>query len=54
MRFERTVPHAPTIADNITISLGDTPAGVYLLTLRITDRVSGRTTSRAMTLVIRD
>jgi hypothetical protein len=54
MRFERTVVHAPTIADNITISLGDTPAGVYLMTLRVTDRISGRVAARAMPLVIRD
>jgi hypothetical protein len=54
LKFDRVAPYATTIADNITISIGDTPAGVYLMTLRITDRVTGRAASRSMTLVITD
>jgi hypothetical protein len=33
-------------------SLGDTPPGIYVMTLRITDRISGRATSRVMSLVV--
>lgn len=54
MKFDRVMPHSATIADNITIALGDTPAGIYMLTLRITDRGSGRATSRSMSVTIRE
>jgi hypothetical protein len=52
LKFERTVAPANTVADNITIGLGTTPPGSYLLTLRITDRVSGRVASRTVGLTI--
>jgi GWxTD domain-containing protein len=53
VRFDRTVPHAATVADFVTLELGDTPAGRYRATLEITDLVSGRTASRTTTFVIR-
>lgn len=54
MKFEREVPYAATIADNININLGDTPLGTYLLTVQVTDRVSKRTASRTINLTISD
>jgi hypothetical protein len=53
-KYDRSAPHAAAVVDNITLSLGDTPAGVYLLTLRITDQVTGKTTGRSQTLRIVD
>jgi GWxTD domain-containing protein len=52
LTFDRTVAQGNTIADNLTIGLGTTPPGSYLLTLRITDRVSGRVATRTVGLTI--
>ena len=54
MRYERTVPFAPVVAENVSVALGDTPPGAYRLTVQITDRVSRRVTSRGLNLVIRE
>ena len=54
LKFDRTVQHADTITDFVTLSLGDTPAGVYKLTVEIRDRVGGRTTSRTTRLAINE
>jgi hypothetical protein len=54
LQFDRNVPYASTLVDNLTLALGGTPPGHYTLTLAVTDRVSGRATSRAATLVIRE
>jgi hypothetical protein len=35
------------------IGLGETPAGTYLVTMTITDRVTNRTTARARSVTIR-
>ena len=43
IRFERSVPHAAALVDNLTLSLGETPVGKYSLTVRIDDRVTGKT-----------
>jgi GWxTD domain-containing protein len=51
--FDRTVAHAPTLADHLSIALGDTPPGVYMLTLEITDKVTNRKTSRSQQIRIR-
>ena len=50
--FERTVPHAPILVDNIELGLRDTPAGTYLLSLQVTDRATGRTLGRSQRIVI--
>jgi GWxTD domain-containing protein len=50
--YDRSVPYAPVLLDNITLGLGETPAGTYRLTVTIADRVSGRTTSRGMNLTV--
>jgi hypothetical protein len=52
--FERDVPYSPTLVDNVTLALGGTPAGNYRLTLSVTDRTSGRTTSRTTRIIIRE
>jgi GWxTD domain-containing protein len=52
LRVERTTAHAETLADHVLLSLGDTPAGEYKLTVALKDAVSGRTTSRTTRLVI--
>jgi hypothetical protein len=52
MTFSRRVPYAEVIPDAITLSLRDTPAGSYLLTVTIRDRVSGRSTQRTVQLQI--
>jgi hypothetical protein len=54
MRFERLVPYGAALADNVSIDLGTTPAGTYLFTVQVRDRVTKRVTSRAITLVIDD
>jgi GWxTD domain-containing protein len=51
--FDRTVGHAPTLADHLSIALGDTPAGVYTLTLEIADKVSGLKAARTQQIRIR-
>lgn len=53
VRFDRTMPHAPAIADFITLELGETPAGSYRLTLEITDLVSGRTATRTTRFIVK-
>jgi hypothetical protein len=51
--FERTVPYAAAIVENVSIQLENTPPGDYFLRVMITDKVSGRTTSRATGIVVR-
>ena len=52
MKFSRTMPHAHALVDYVSIGLSDTPAGTYKLTLQVTDRVSGRSSSRTSQLQI--
>jgi GWxTD domain-containing protein len=54
VRFERVVPFSRTLVEGIPVGLGDTPAGTYRVTVAITDRVSGRVTSRTVSVEIRD
>jgi hypothetical protein len=53
LAYDRRVAHAPTIVEHITISLGETPTGTYLLSLDVTDRATGRTASRSMRIAVR-
>lgn len=53
LAYDRSVPHAPTVVEHITIDLGDTPTGTYLLSLDVTDRVTGRTASRTIRIAVR-
>jgi GWxTD domain-containing protein len=52
IRFDRSMRHAPAIADFVAISLEDTPVGSYHLTLEITDKVTKRVYSRTTAFVI--
>jgi GWxTD domain-containing protein len=52
--FDRNVPHAAAVADHISIGLGETPLGQYLLTLEVTDKVSGQKATRTARFIIRD
>jgi hypothetical protein len=54
MRYERAVPFAPVLVENIAVGLGDTPVGRYRLTVAVTDAVSGRTTARTLELTVSD
>ena len=51
-QFDRTVPHAAAFVDRVDLAFGATPPGQYRLEVRVTDRVSGRTTTRATGLTI--
>jgi GWxTD domain-containing protein len=52
--FDRTMPHAAAFVDYLTVRLDDTPAGSYLLTLQVTDKVSGKVSTRTRTFTIRE
>jgi GWxTD domain-containing protein len=52
--YDRTAAHAPVIVDEMTISLGGSPAGSYFLTVDVLDVVTGRTTSRTTRIVVAD
>jgi hypothetical protein len=47
------VPHAPVLVDNVSLSLVDTPPGVYRLTVLITDLTNDSRFARTVTLTIR-
>jgi hypothetical protein len=53
IEYERTVAPAPVVLDQVALSLGNTPAGNYALIVSVTDRISGRTTSRSTRVVIK-
>jgi hypothetical protein len=50
--FERTVPFAPTIVDNIGISLGKSPPGSYLVSLKVLDQVTGASLGRSQRITV--
>jgi GWxTD domain-containing protein len=52
-RFTRTATSASAVVDHVTISLGDTPTGVYTMTLEVTDKATNRTAARSRTIVVR-
>jgi hypothetical protein len=54
IKFERNVPFASVITENISVALGQTPPGSYRLTVQVADKVSGRIASRVSRIVIRD
>lgn len=51
--FDRTLPFAAAFVDHITLSLGETPAGTYTLTLQVTDQVTGKVVTRTKSIRIR-
>lgn len=52
--FQRTAPHAGVVVDYIQLSLRDTPAGYYRLTLKVSDQITGKAVGRSQQLVIVD
>jgi tetratricopeptide (TPR) repeat protein len=50
--FDRTIRYASTLVDNVTVSLGKSPPGNYLVTLRVTDGVTGSRVGRTQRLVV--
>jgi hypothetical protein len=52
LQFERHVPHADAIVDNVVLSLGTTPPGEYTVRLSVQDKVSGRVMARTTPMVI--
>lgn len=53
-RYDRSVPHAPVVTDNMTLVLDDVPPGNYDLLLDVRDKVTGQTTSRLLRVVVRE
>ena len=53
LTFDRSVPQSAAFADDVQIALGETPAGVYTVSLEVTDKVSGKKAARATRLVVR-
>jgi hypothetical protein len=53
IEYDRTARYAPVIVDNVTLSLGATPPGGYTLSVTVTDKVSGRSTTRIGGITIR-
>jgi GWxTD domain-containing protein len=51
--FDRSVPYAAAIVESVDIQLENTPPGDYFVRIAITDKVSGRTTTRSTGIVIR-
>jgi tetratricopeptide (TPR) repeat protein len=50
--FARETRHAPVLVDHVTIELGATPPGAYLVTLAVRDLVGDRTITRSARLSI--
>jgi hypothetical protein len=51
--FDRSPPFSPAFVDHLTMSLGETPAGTYTLTLQVTDQITGKVVTRTKTIRIR-
>ena len=51
--FEREVRHASALVEYVTLELGETPPGQYLVTLTVVDRVTGRVAARTARIAIR-
>jgi hypothetical protein len=52
-RFERVTAYAPTVVDELSVSLDKTPPGGYLVTLEITDHVTGKVATRTQRIFIK-
>jgi GWxTD domain-containing protein len=50
--FDRTVAHRDALVEYLDLALGETPAGAYRLTLKITDRTTGQSTERVTRFTI--
>lgn len=52
IHYDRNVPHASAVLDNVELGLGETPPGDYLITVRIDDQITGRATQRTLRLTV--
>lgn len=52
-RFTRTASASRVVTDHVTVGLGDTPSGVYTMTLDVTDKATGRKATKTRTLVVK-
>lgn len=50
--FDRTVAHSDILVEHLDIALGESPAGAYRITVKVTDRVTGRSTERVSRFTI--
>ncbi len=50
--LNRSLPNAPAFADQVSVSLKDTPPGEYQISLQVTDRVTRQTATRLRRFVI--
>jgi GWxTD domain-containing protein len=46
IQFNRSVPHQEIIVDRLEVGLGESPPGLYTITVTITDQVAGQRSSR--------
>ena len=54
LKFDRAQPYAAAFADQVDLALGDTPVGFYSLTLEVTDKATGRKSTRAASFAIKE
>jgi len=54
LKFDRSQPYSAAFADQVDLALGDTPVGVYSLTLEVTDKATGRKNTRATSFMIKE
>jgi GWxTD domain-containing protein len=54
LKFDRAQPYSAAFADQIDLALGDTPVGVYSLTLEVTDKATGRKSTRTTSFSIKE
>lgn len=52
--YTRTAAAAPAVAETMSLSLAETPAGTYTITVDVTDKGNGLKFTRSTTLVIRE
>lgn len=52
-RFDRTQTAAPIVVDLVTIALDKSPPGTYVVTLELTDQVTGKSTERSRRIVLK-
>jgi hypothetical protein len=50
--FDRTVAHSDILVEHLDIALGESPAGSYRLTVKVTDRTTGQSTERVTRFTI--
>jgi GWxTD domain-containing protein len=52
IRYARTTPATPVVVEQLTLDLGDTPPGEYIIIVEVRDAVSGRVLTRATRITV--